>query len=253
MNIEALNLIKQYGDRIVLDIDNFSFKKPGLYLILGLNGSGKSTFLECIAGVNRFNTGSIKYDNKNFNDVKGQISMLLQKPYIFNTTVKKNIIKGLLFKEKKWEDIFWKYNSYIKDFGIEELINKNAKTLSGGEKAKTALLRVAMLETKVTLLDEPTASMDLESTLIAEELIKDMALKGRTVIMVTHDLYQAKRIADYVLYMDKGKIIEYGEKVEFFTNPSNEKVKILLNIGDIKPGEVKLTSEGVFKRRLKSS
>jgi tungstate transport system ATP-binding protein len=234
MNIEVSNLIKQHGDRVVLNIDNFNFKEPGLYLILGLNGSGKSTFLECISGINRFNAGNIKYGNKNFNDVKGQISMLLQKPYIFNTSVKKNIIKGLLFKEKKWEEILQKYSSYIRDFSIEELIDKNAKTLSGGEKAKTALLRVAMLETKITLLDEPTASMDLESTLAAEKLIKNMALDGRTVIMITHDLYQAKRIADYVVYMDKGKIIEYGDKIHFFTNPSNEKVKVLLNIGEVK-------------------
>lgn len=238
MNIEVFNLIKQYGDRVVLNIDNFNFKKPGLYLILGLNGSGKSTFLECIAGINGFNKGSIRYGNKSFNSVKGQISMLLQKPYIFNTSVKKNIIKGLLFKEKKWEEVFEKYNSYIKDFGIDGLLDKNAKTLSGGEKAKTALLRVAMLEAKITLLDEPTASMDLESTLIAEKLIKNMSSDGRTVIMITHDLYQAKRIADYIIYMDKGKIIEYGDKVQFFTNPSNEKVKILLNIGDIKQDEL---------------
>lgn len=238
MNIEVSNVIKQYGDRVVLNIDKFNFSKPGLYLILGLNGSGKSTFLECISGINKVSLGSIKYENKSFNDVKGQISMLLQKPYIFNASVKENIIKGLLFKEKKWEKLLEKYNSYTKDFDIEKLIDKNARTLSGGEKSKTALLRVAMLETKLTLLDEPTASMDLESTLVAERLIKQMALDDRTVIMITHDLYQAKRIADYVLYMDKGKIIEYGSKVKFFSNPSNEKVKILLNIGDIRSDQL---------------
>lgn len=232
MNIEILNLTKQYGDRVVLNIDNFSFKNPGLYLILGLNGSGKSTLLECIAGVNKFTSGSIICDNNNLSDEKTNTSMLLQKPYVFNGSVKKNIIKGLLFKDKNWKELLEKYNSYIKDFGIEELMDKSAKNLSGGEKAKTALLRVAMLETKVTLLDEPTASMDLESTLVAEKLIRNMALDGRTVIMITHDLYQAKRIADYVLYMDKGKIIEYGEKIQFFTNPSNEKVRILLNMRD---------------------
>ncbi|MBC2581444.1 ATP-binding cassette domain-containing protein [Clostridium sp. DJ247] len=232
MNIEVSNLVKQYGERTVVNIDYFNFKEPGLYLILGLNGSGKSTFLECIAGLNKSNDGIIKYDDKSFNEAKVQVSMLLQRPYIFNGSVKENIIKGLLFKEKQWKKSFENYSPYIKDLGIENLINKNAKNLSGGEKAKTALLRVAMLETKVTLLDEPTASMDLESTLIAEKLIKSMAVSGRTVIMVTHDLYQAKRIADYVLYMDKGKIIEHGNRKEFFTNPSNEKVKILLNIGE---------------------
>lgn len=244
MNIEVSNVTKQYGDRVVLNIDKFNFNKPGLYLILGLNGSGKSTFLECISGINKVSSGSIKYDDKSFNDVKGQVSMLLQKSYIFNTSVKKNIIKGLLFKEKKWEERLEKYNSYIKDFDLEKLIDKNARTLSGGEKAKTALLRVAMLETKLTLLDEPTASMDLESTLVAEKLIKQMALEGRTVIMITHDLYQAKRIADYVLYMDKGKIIEYGGKDKFFSNPSNEKVKILLNIGDINSNQLLKASLG---------
>ncbi|AKN31680.1 tungsten ABC transporter ATP-binding protein [Clostridium carboxidivorans P7] len=234
MNIEVLNIIKQYGNRVVLNIDKFNFKNTGLYIILGLNGSGKSTFLECIAGVNRINSGSIKYDHKDFKDEKDKISMLLQKPYIFNTSVKENIIKGLLFKGERWEELLQKYNSYIKDFDMEKLMDKNAKTLSGGEKSKTALLRVAMLETKITLLDEPTASMDLESTLVAEKLIKSMSLNGRIVIMITHDLYQAKRIADYVLYMDKGKIIEYGDKVEFFTNPSNEKLKMWLNVDCIK-------------------
>ncbi|NMM64908.1 energy-coupling factor ABC transporter ATP-binding protein [Clostridium sp. P21] len=234
MNIEVLNIIKQYGNRVVLNIDKFNFKNTGLYIILGLNGSGKSTFLECIAGVNRINSGSIKYDHKDFKDEKDKVSMLLQKPYIFNTSVKENITKGLLFKEKRWEELLEKYNSYIKDFDMEKLMDKNAKTLSGGEKAKTALLRVAMLETKITLLDEPTASMDLESTLVAEKLIKSMSLNGRIVIMITHDLYQAKRIADYVLYMDKGKIIEYGDKGEFFTNPSNEKLKMWLNVDCIK-------------------
>ncbi|OBR91469.1 MULTISPECIES: ATP-binding cassette domain-containing protein [Clostridium] len=234
MNIEVLNIIKQYGNRVVLNIDKFNFKQAGIYIILGLNGSGKSTFLECIAGVNRVNSGSIKYDDEGFEDAKDKISMLLQKPYIFNTSVKENIIKGLLFKEKRWEELLQKYSFYIKDFDMEKLMDKNAKTLSGGEKAKTALLRVAMLETKITLLDEPTASMDLESTLVAEKLIKSMCLNGRIVIMITHDLYQAKRIADYVLYMDKGKIIEYGDKVQFFTNPSNEKLKMWLNADCIK-------------------
>lgn len=231
VEIKVLNLMKQYGERTVLDINEFNFNKPGLYVILGLNGSGKSTLLECIASVNKINHGIIKYDDENFSEIRDQMSMLLQKPYIFNGTVKDNLIKGSLLKKKDWKESFQKYNSFIKDFNIENLMNKDAKNLSGGEKSKIALLRVVLLETNITLLDEPTASMDLESTLVAEKLIKSMAVNGRTVIMVTHDLYQARRIADYVLYMDKGKIIEFGDRKEFFTNPSNEKLKILLNIG----------------------
>lgn len=231
MDIKIVNLVKQYGERTVVNIEEFNFKEPGLYVILGLNGSGKSTLLESIANINNCDNGVIKYNNKNYREVRNQISMLLQKPYMFSGSVKDNLIKGSLLNKKEWKNNFNKYTSYINEFNIENLMTKNAKNLSGGEKSKIALLRVVLLETEVTLLDEPTASMDLESTLVAERLIKTMAANGRTVIMVTHDLYQAKRIADYVLYMDKGQIIEFGKNTEFFTNPSNEKVKMLLNIG----------------------
>lgn len=231
MDIKILNLVKQYGERLVVDIDKFNFKESGVYVILGLNGSGKSTFLECIANVNKFNSGIITYDDKNFSEARNKISMLLQRPYMFNGTVKDNLIKGSLLNKKDWKESFQKYTSYIKDFNIENLMNKNGKNLSGGEKAKIALMRVVLLETNVTLLDEPTASMDLESTLVAEKLIKSMTVNGSTVIMVTHDLYQAKRIADYVICMDNGKIIEVGNRKDFFTNPSSDKVKMLLNTG----------------------
>ena len=91
------------------------------------------------------------------------------------------------------------------------MLNKNTRELSGGEQAKVSLLRTAILETQMTFLDEPTASMDIESTLRAEKLIKTMAEGKRSVILVTHDLLQAERVADYVIFLDKGRIIEQGE------------------------------------------
>jgi len=109
-------------------------------------------------------------------------------------------------------------------------LEKKSSWLSGGERAKIALLRTAVLETEVTLLDEPTAGMDMESSIKAEKLIKDMSSGGRTVIIVTHDVYQAKRIADYVLFMDKGKIIEEGQSDDVLSNPKNPLIKQILNI-----------------------
>jgi tungstate transport system ATP-binding protein len=113
---------------------------------------------------------------------------------------------------------------------MTDILNMNAKKLSGGEAAKTAMLRAAVLETELTLLDEPTSSMDIENTLRAERLTKDISKNGRTVIMVTHDFYQAKRIADYIIFMDKGRIIEMGEKDKVLSNPENKLVKLILNI-----------------------
>jgi len=113
---------------------------------------------------------------------------------------------------------------------VEELLNKKSHWLSGGERAKVALLRTSVLETEVTILDEPTAAMDIESSMKAEELIRNLSKDNRTVIVVTHDVYQAKRIADYVIFMDKGKILEMGNKDEVLGNPKNKLLKQILNI-----------------------
>jgi tungstate transport system ATP-binding protein len=230
MKLRIENLTKSYGERRVLNIEGLEFKTGKIYAILGLNGSGKSTLLECISGLTEFDVGKIYYDGENpLSSVKGKISIMTQKHYLFNKSVLSNIRTGLEFRKYNDELIKGRLSSYLKYFTMESLLNKNAKKLSGGEGAKTALLRTAVLETDLTLLDEPTASMDLESTLQAEELIKSMASEKRSVIIVTHDLFQAQRIADFIIFMDKGEIIEMGTKEEVFRNPKNKLVKMILN------------------------
>jgi len=230
MNIYVEDAYKEYNHRRVLDIDSLKFNEGNVYALLGLNGSGKSTLLECIAGINKLTGGIIRYGEETSIDaVRHNITIMTQKTYLFNMSVIDNIKSGLKFRnmgKEKTESLLKKYLPY---FDMKELLLKNAKKLSGGESAKTALLRAAVLETEVTLLDEPTASMDIESTINAEKLIKQMAENGRTVIMVTHDLYQAERIADYVLFMDKGRIIEMGNKYKVLNNPEHKLVKLILN------------------------
>jgi len=128
---------------------------------------------------------------------------------------------------KKVYLIFFKNHTF---FNPKDLLNENAKKLSGGETAKTALIRIAVLETDFTLLDEPTSSMDIESTIKAEKLIMGMASGNRSVIVVTHDLYQAERIADYIIFMDKGKVIESGTKYKVIKDPDSQIVKMILNM-----------------------
>lgn len=231
MNILVRNAIKSYQNRKVMDIDEFEFKSGMVYVILGFNGSGKSTFLHCIAGIDRLTSGLITYNNgKNLYEVKENISNFLQKPYLFNISVYENVISGLKFRKFGKTIIDERVNKYINSFDFNDLLNKNARKLSGGETAKTALIRIAVLETELTLLDEPTSSMDIESTIKAEKLIKTMAYKNRSVIVVTHDLYQAERIADYIIFMDKGKIIESGTKYKVLKEPDNPIVKMVLNM-----------------------
>jgi tungstate transport system ATP-binding protein len=121
-------------------------------------------------------------------------------------------------------------NKYLDYLDVQQLLDKKANWLSGGERAKIALLRTAVLEAEVIMLDEPTSAMDIESSIKAERLIMDMASNNRTIIIVTHDVYQARRIADFVIFMDKGKVIEMGKKEEVLMNPSNALIKQILNI-----------------------
>lgn len=231
MNITIKNAFKEYNDTRVLDIDELNLNENNIYAILGANGSGKSTLISCISGLNNLSGGKILYDNNELNQIiRKEISVMVQKPYLFNTTSKENIIRGLQFRNFNENEINDRFNKYKSYFNIENLLNKKSKWLSGGERAKIALLRTAVLQTELIILDEPTASMDIESSMKAEQLILDMKNEKNIILIVTHDVNQAMRIADLVLFMDKGKIIEMGNKNKVLKNPENSLVKQILNI-----------------------
>jgi tungstate transport system ATP-binding protein len=229
MKIEVMNAVKEYNGSKVLDVENIKFEKGHIYAILGLNGSGKSTLLHCIAGVCNLTKGQITYNGKNFISEKNNISFMMQYPFLFNCSAKENIIMGLKFRKVCKKNIELKFKDYAKCLDIDEIINKNGKKLSGGESSKVAMLRTVIQETEVVILDEPTASMDIESTIKAENLIKNIMDDKKIIIIVTHDLYQAERISDYVIFMDKGKVIEMGEGDNIFNNPTNPKLRLILN------------------------
>jgi tungstate transport system ATP-binding protein len=232
MNIFINNAVKEYNGKKVLEIGDLTFEKGNIYALVGLNGSGKSTLLQCASGLDTFTKGEVLYNGKaDVSAVRKNISVMTQKPYLFNSSVQENIKLGLKFRKYNNDEVEEKLSKYLPSFDIETLLMKNAKKLSGGEQAKVALLRTAVLETEITFLDEPTASMDIESTLKAEGLIESMKSENRTVILVTHDLYQVERVADYVVFLDKGRIIEKGEKHTVFNSPSHNLVKQILDRG----------------------
>jgi len=232
MQVYIRDAYKEYDGKGVLNINEFTFSSGKIYVILGLNGSGKSTLLNCIAGIGDLDKGSITYNNLDINNVRRDISLVTQKPYLFNTTVFDNIIRGLKYRKADKHSIERLTEKYSGYFQIDKLMNKNAKKISVGEMSKTAMLRAAVLETSLTLLDEPTAAMDVESTLGAEKLIRTMVSNNRTVIMITHDLYQAQRVGDYIIFINKGEIIEEGSKAKIFTKPEHPIVKAVLNKGN---------------------
>jgi tungstate transport system ATP-binding protein len=231
MKIYINNLIKKYNENIVLNIEKLNIDEGKIYAVLGLNGSGKSTMMECIAGLIDYDDGSITYDgNQDVNSIRQHISICVQKQYLFDKSVIDNIAWGLKIRKENKKLIDKRLEEYLNYFDLDNILYKNAKKLSGGEGAKTALLRTAILETEITILDEPTASMDIESTFQAEKLIKAMAGGKRSVILVTHDIFQAKRLADEVIFMDKGRIIEKGNAKKIFISPQSIHLRKILNI-----------------------
>ena len=229
MVITVENLVKDYGNARVLDIEALQLNE-GINVILGSNGSGKSTLISLISGLLKPSSGNILYNGKKFDtSIRNHISVLVQKPYLFKKSSYENIISGLKYRKANRDEIETRVDKHLHYLDVEDLLNKKSHWLSGGERAKIALLRTVVLETEVTILDEPTAAMDIESTFKAEMLLKDMAKNKRTVIVVTHDVYQASRIADYVLFMDKGKVVEMGLKNDVLDNPKSTLLKQILN------------------------
>ena len=214
---------KEYNKKTVLDVRDVSFARNNIYAIIGSNGSGKSTLLKCVASLIKFN-GKIECDGLKLKSV----GYLPQKNYAFDMSVKNNMLLSRKIKYRK--DALADALVMLKKFDLVQYVNKNASRLSGGETQKLAICRLFMGDYKLVLLDEPTASLDINSTLTAEEMIRDYQSSHRsTMIIATHSLRQAKAISDYVVYIEKGIIEEITPTTEFFKEPQTEKAKAFLS------------------------
>ena len=185
------NLKKTYKGRLVLDIPTLDVEDNKIYALVGANGSGKSTLAKILAGIIPSDSGNLSQPNTGY---------MAQKSYAFNMSLKNNImING---------DDQQRCNKLMESLGIKDLESNKAKSLSGGETAKMALARIMMKDYSLLILDEPTASMDRESVLLAEKLILDYKEKtGCTVILITHSMEQAERISDKILKIEYGKLV----------------------------------------------
>ena len=210
-------IAKSYGDRCVLNIGDIEFTQNRVYAVIGANGSGKSTFAKVIAG-------TVKADEA-VKKPKVKIGYMPQKSYAFHLSLRNNLrINRKKRKSESDED------ALMQCLKIENLASSPAKKLSGGETARMALARLLMNDYELLILDEPTAAMDIESTQLAEKLILDYKNKtGCAVLLITHSIAQAERMADEVLFMHEGELCERGNAYEVLHSPKNEKTKEFIN------------------------
>ena len=206
--------------KIILNQISYQFYQGKIYGIIGPNGAGKSTYLKVISGFTKPTSGKIYFQGKQLHAPNRNIAVVWQKPYLFQTSVYHNIAYGLKIRGMKRESIKKKVAGILELFQIKHLEDQKAESLSGGEAAKVAIARAVVTSPDLLILDEPTASLDPKSVLDIEKIIADLKVRfNMTIIIVTHNMFQAKRLADETLFFDSGELIEVQSTEGLFDNP----------------------------------
>ena len=236
--IEFKNVNKWYGKFHALKDINLFVNKGEKVIICGPSGSGKSTLIRCINGLEQHQEGSIivegiELDNtlKNIDKIRGDVGMVFQQFNLFpHLTILDNCALALAWvkkiPKKKSEEIAMEYLKKVK---ISEQANKYPGQLSGGQQQRAAIARALCMQPKIMLFDEPTSALDAEMIKEVLDIMTDLAKAGMTMVVVSHEMGFAKTVADRVVFMDEGKIIETKKTKDFFENPENERTKLFLS------------------------
>lgn len=210
MDIFLKDIRKYYKERKILNIDKLTIEKKKITGIIGPNGAGKSTLINIIAGLDNNFLGQVEYNGKKLdNYLYKNITLVNQKPYLFKRSVYDNIAYPLKIRGFNKVDIKNKVEDMIRKFEIDDLKDKRAHKLSGGESQKVSLARALVFNPKLLLLDEPTSNIDPDSIKIMErEIMNFNKSSNSTVIIITHNMSQAKRMCNTLVYLSKGDVIE---------------------------------------------
>lgn len=239
--IKVTDLHKSFGELAVLKGIDFQADTGEVIVIIGPSGMGKSTFLRCINYIERPEKGIIEIDNvkvdaekcteKEIKQLRLKTSMVFQNYNIFkNKTVIENVMLTMTSVQKIEKEMAKeKALQYLDQVGLLDKVNEYPSRLSGGQQQRVGIARAMAVNPKLILLDEPTSSLDPELVLGILDILRNLANEHkRTMIIVTHETSFAKEIADRIIFMDDGRIIEEGTPEKIFSNPQNERTKRFL-------------------------
>ena len=236
--IEIKNINKSFGNNHVLKNVSTTIENGEKVVVIGPSGSGKSTFLRCINLLETPDSGEIIFEGRNITEKKCDINKIRQKMGMvfqhFNLfphlTVMENItlapVKLRLQSSEEAEETALKL---LERTGLSDKKNEYPNMLSGGQKQRIAIVRSLAMKPNIMLFDEPTSALDPEMIGEVLTLMKDLAEEGMTMIVVTHEMSFAKSVANRILFMDDGKILEENNPKDFFSNPSHERAKEFLS------------------------
>lgn len=232
------NVVKRFDDATILDGISFSVKKSEVIVIVGPSGCGKSTLLRCINALEPIQEGSITLDgdviernSKTLPLLRQRIGMVFQSYDLFpHLTVLDNILLAPCKVQKRdKEEVKQEAMSLLERVGLKEKAKSYPRELSGGQKQRVAIVRALCMHPEILLFDEVTAALDPEMVREVLDVMIDLAKQGRTMLIVTHEMQFARAIADRIIFLDNGKIVEEATPDEFFDNPKTERAKQFLN------------------------
>jgi len=235
--IQVHDLYKQFGKNVVLKGINLDIKQGEVVVIIGPSGSGKSTLLRCLNLIEMPTSGDIIFQGQsildkktNINKVREQIGMVFQQ---FNLFPHMTVLDNITFAPRKLlkiskEEAYQLAVNLLKKINLENKIDAYPNSLSGGQKQRIAIVRALAMNPKVMLFDEPTSALDPEMVGEVLAVMKQLALEGMTMVVVTHEMGFAREVGSRVLFMDEGLILEEGTPQEIFANPKHPRTREFL-------------------------
>ena len=229
---------KWYGDFQALKGISANIKEQEVVVVLGPSGSGKSTWIRCINRLEQHQSGRIVVDGveltndtRNIEKIRSEVGMVFQQFNLFpHLTVRENITLAPIWVRKKPRaEAVELADQLLERVGIPEQADKFPGQLSGGQQQRVAIARALAMEPRVMLFDEPTSALDPEMIKEVLDVMKTLAQSGMTMMVVTHEMGFAREVADRIIFMEEGQIVEVGTPEHFFTNPTEDRTKLFLS------------------------
>ncbi|MCS4488524.1 amino acid ABC transporter ATP-binding protein [Streptococcus sciuri] len=232
------NIEKSFGERPILKGISFEVKKGEILVILGSSGCGKSTLLRTINGLENINQGQIYFHEQAVHEKKNDLTSLRQKIGMvfqnYELFPHLNVLENLILapvkvQKRKREAVIREAENLLERVGLLDYKKHFIRQLSGGQKQRVAIIRAILMNPEILLFDEVTASLDPEMVKEVLDLMTDLAQEERTMIIVTHELSFAREVADRIIFMDQGKVLEEDTTEQFFTKTKSERVRKFLS------------------------
>ena len=237
--LEIRNLVKKFDGHIILNDLDMNVQEGEVVVILGPSGCGKSTLLRCINGLEEIQSGSVRVQGKEISGTKENAGLLRQKVgMVFQSydlfphlSVLGNImLSPVKVQKRKKDEVKEEALELRKKVGLADKADSYPRQLSGGQKQRVAVVRALILYPEILLFDEVTAALDPEMVREVLDVILSLAKQGKTMLIVTHEMQFAKAVADRIVFIDEGKIMEEGTAKEFFEHPQTERAKKFLHV-----------------------